>query len=455
MKRLSPSFAVAFCFSLLLASTALLLLDRQARTSLGWIEWSAVHGQYAKYDQSTGYVRVPMAMQHQTAKKPMLQVIPPQETPPPPVVPPPVDPFLEQLGDHEGGGLGINSAPGEKPMESPFADPEHAHEQPMLSHDPQRPGPLMAKPARSQVAPGQNGGGGTGLIKPRPNQEAMKPPQMHDPIPKPATPQPPQPKPQPAVQATPPPVPPQNPAPQPKPAPTPVPDKMIAIGPAVPTPTTKPVEAKAESEKRKAETKNNVVATTKPVMAEMPSTRPAVAAKPSLPTAVPPAAAPITVAMATPASPADPSSPPPVDPADTGVPGASGAPGPEAAAADPAPQSDMESFAVVAKNPNLRLVPGATKAQFGRRWKPKELPRLDVAAWDHIRMTMDDLYVVLELRTDPDGNVTRVRVLHSAGFEAIDMPCQRAAYTWWFEPPVDKKTKKPQSDVFLFSIVFF
>ena len=83
----------------------------------------------------------------------------------------------------------------------------------------------------------------------------------------------------------------------------------------------------------------------------------------------------------------------------------------------------------------------------------RELPRLGLAAEADLE-NMDRPYVVMMLRIDTTGNVTDVRITHSSGSDNVDLPCQRAAYTWWFEPLKDPKTGQIHPEEMEFTIYF-
>ena len=62
--------------------------------------------------------------------------------------------------------------------------------------------------------------------------------------------------------------------------------------------------------------------------------------------------------------------------------------------------------------------------------------------------------MVLRLKIDADGNVVEARTIHSSGSDNVDLPCERAAYTWWFEPSKDPKTGRPHGEEMEFTIFF-
>jgi TonB family protein len=118
-------------------------------------------------------------------------------------------------------------------------------------------------------------------------------------------------------------------------------------------------------------------------------------------------------------------------------------------AGNPMPTSDFESFPVT--HIASRFVAGKIEARTGRKMRTRELPRLGLAARADLA-TMDNPYVVLRLKIDETGNITDVQTIHSSGSENVDLPCERAAYTWWFEPLKDPKTGKPRPEVMEFTI---
>jgi TonB family protein len=133
-----------------------------------------------------------------------------------------------------------------------------------------------------------------------------------------------------------------------------------------------------------------------------------------------------------------------------------GGSGGRAGAADPSggnpmPTSDFESFPVT--HVASRFIAGKIEARTGRKMRTRELPRLGLAA----QADLEDLekpYVVLLLRIDTTGNVTDVKIKRSSGSDNVDLPCQRAAYTWWFEPLKDPQTGEIRPEVIEFTIYF-
>jgi TonB family protein len=134
----------------------------------------------------------------------------------------------------------------------------------------------------------------------------------------------------------------------------------------------------------------------------------------------------------------------------------SGGAGGKAGAADPGagnpiPTSDFESYPVTHVASRFRA--GKIEARLGRKMRTRELPRLGPAAYADLE-GMDNPSVVLMLRIDTTGNVTDVRIEHSSGSDDIDLPCQKAAYTWWFEPLKDPKTGQIRPEMIEFTIYF-
>jgi TonB family protein len=132
-----------------------------------------------------------------------------------------------------------------------------------------------------------------------------------------------------------------------------------------------------------------------------------------------------------------------------GAGGRAGAPDP--GAGNPIPTSDFESFPVT--HVASRFLAGKIEARTGRKMRTRELPRLGLAAQADLE-NMDRPYVVMMLRIDTTGNVTDVRITHSSGSDNVDLPCQRAAYTWWFEPLKDPKTGRIHPEDIEFTIYF-
>jgi protein TonB len=149
---------------------------------------------------------------------------------------------------------------------------------------------------------------------------------------------------------------------------------------------------------------------------------------------------------------ASPSPQPPVATANTAVASAAkasgGLPGPTAAAADPAPDTGLESDPF-AKIPGVEFHPGKVEARSGRQIKPVR-PRLSEAGKRDL-LAQAFPTILLKVRIDKTGKVVDVSIVHGSGNEAIDMPVYRALWEWWFEPPTDKKGN-PMEDVQLVAI---
>jgi TonB family protein len=138
--------------------------------------------------------------------------------------------------------------------------------------------------------------------------------------------------------------------------------------------------------------------------------------------------------------------------ANSGAGGKGGKPGaPDPGSGNPVPTSDFESYPV--SHIASRFIGGRIEARIGRKMRARQLPRLGPAAIADLQ-SMDDPYVVLLLKIDESGNVTNVQISHSAGTDDIDLPCQRAAYTWWFEPMKDPKTGTIHGEIIEFTIYF-
>ncbi len=166
------------------------------------------------------------------------------------------------------------------------------------------------------------------------------------------------------------------------------------------------------------------------VVAKPPKSQSPAAASPAKPS-------PEQSAQATPAAPA-----PALAPASP--------PASQAPSADPAPMADSETdpFSKVA---SASFRPGKTDVQFGRQVKLTR-PHVTISGMFDV-MSLRHARVVLGIRTDPTGKVADVEILHSSGSNDLDLPCQRAAYDWWFEPPKDARGKA-LSDAFPFTVAF-
>jgi TonB family protein len=129
--------------------------------------------------------------------------------------------------------------------------------------------------------------------------------------------------------------------------------------------------------------------------------------------------------------------------------GAAGSP--ESSAGRPIPQANFESVPIAMAASQFQ--PGKTYVRNGRKLLTREIPDLTVAGWLDVD-SMGKADVVLRLWLDETGNVVRVRLIHSSGSDNIDLPCERAAETWWFEPKIDPDTGKPVPDELDFIIAF-
>jgi TonB family protein len=125
-----------------------------------------------------------------------------------------------------------------------------------------------------------------------------------------------------------------------------------------------------------------------------------------------------------------------------------GLPGPAVQAADPAPDTGLESDPF-AKIPAVDFRNGKVEARSGRQVKPIR-PQLSEAGRRDL-LALQFPTVTYKVRIDKTGKVTDVSVVHSSGSEAIDMPVYRALWNWWFEPPHDKKGN-PLEDIQLVTI---
>jgi TonB family protein len=136
------------------------------------------------------------------------------------------------------------------------------------------------------------------------------------------------------------------------------------------------------------------------------------------------------------------------------APAGGGKPGPssDAAAGSPLPSSNFESFPVT--HISSRFVAGKIVAREGRKLLTREIPHLNYAARADL-VSLPDPYVVLEIKIDETGNVTDVRTIHSSGSDNIDLPCEHAAATWWFEPQTDPATGKPRHEETVEFTIYF
>jgi len=125
-----------------------------------------------------------------------------------------------------------------------------------------------------------------------------------------------------------------------------------------------------------------------------------------------------------------------------------GMPGPPISAADPAPDTGLESDPF-AKIPGVDFHDGKVEARSGREVRPIR-PRLNEAGRRDL-LAMQFPTVVFKVRIDKTGKVKDVSVIQGSGSEAIDMPVYRSLWEWWFEPPKDKQGN-PLEDVQLVSI---
>ncbi|MGA3066211.1 MAG: hypothetical protein ABSF29_05110 [Tepidisphaeraceae bacterium] len=117
----------------------------------------------------------------------------------------------------------------------------------------------------------------------------------------------------------------------------------------------------------------------------------------------------------------------------------------------PEPQENYESVPVTLIA--SRYVGGRIEARTGRKFLTRELPDITLAGYIDME-GMERCIVGLRLKIDETGNVVDVKTVHSSGSASIDLPCERAAATWWFEPKRDPVTGKPVPDVIDFAIVF-
>ncbi|MGD1277898.1 MAG: hypothetical protein ABR964_11845 [Tepidisphaeraceae bacterium] len=131
---------------------------------------------------------------------------------------------------------------------------------------------------------------------------------------------------------------------------------------------------------------------------------------------------------------------------------ATGKPGsPDSSAGKPIPTANFESVPITTIA--SRFVAGKIIARTGRKMLTRQIPDLTLAGWIDVD-ALEKPAVTLRLYLDETGNVVRVTTIHTSGSESIDLPCERAAATWWFEPRKDPLTGKPAIDVIDFVILF-
>jgi TonB family protein len=126
-------------------------------------------------------------------------------------------------------------------------------------------------------------------------------------------------------------------------------------------------------------------------------------------------------------------------------------PSPASNGGKPEPQANFESTPVTTIA--SRYVGGRIEARSGRRFIARQLPDITLAGQIDL-LDMAHAVVVLHLKIDANGNVTDVRTIQSSGSDSVDLPCERAAATWWFEPKIDPDTGKPVPDELDFAIRF-
>ena len=126
---------------------------------------------------------------------------------------------------------------------------------------------------------------------------------------------------------------------------------------------------------------------------------------------------------------------------------------PDSGAGNPIPTADFESYPVThiaSRFANGRLIP-----QPGRKMRMRQLPDMGPAAWADL-VTIEGPYVVLRLKIDADRNVVEARTIRfSSGSDNVDLPCERAAYTWWFEPSKDPRTGERHGEEMELTTIFF
>jgi TonB family protein len=297
-------------------------------------------------------------------------------TPPLVAVPPPSDP-MQQLGDHDTKGTSINNSPGDRPMESTFADPHQ--EQAAMQRDPAGYGGKGSNRQLDDVLRGNNGSGGQRGA----NAQAQSPSSVFG-------------------------------------------SRESALAESTPR-VSKPVPVKSNPQVAAG---NGEIDPLSQGPNEMR----------------PPSTAPEATAQANASNPQTGSS----QGGQSSSPGAGGKPGSaDPGAGNPIPTADFESFPV--SHIASRLIAGRLEARTGRKMRTRELPRLGPAGLADLS-TMENPFVVMILTIDETGNVTDVKIEHSSGSDNVDLPCERAAYTWWFEPLKDPKTGKAGNEEIEFTI---
>jgi len=113
-----------------------------------------------------------------------------------------------------------------------------------------------------------------------------------------------------------------------------------------------------------------------------------------------------------------------------------------------AASSDTESVPFTKAN-NVTFRNGKLAGRQGRKVKTTPI-RLGLAG-ETDAMARGGANVQLGVRVEASGFVKSVEVLHSSGSDNIDLPCQRAVYSWWFEPQKDADGK-PQPDAWVVTI---
>ena len=140
-----------------------------------------------------------------------------------------------------------------------------------------------------------------------------------------------------------------------------------------------------------------------------------------------------------PAAASPPSQQPPPQPQQT----ASAPPDPSSSGV-PLPSGDYESDPV-ALTASSFTAGGSVEAQDGQKIITRQLPDMGMAGWSDV-YALGHPSVTLRLTTGKDGNVIKVDVISSGGSVNIDLPCQRAAATWWLQPK-NPKTGQPYPSV--------
>ena len=124
--------------------------------------------------------------------------------------------------------------------------------------------------------------------------------------------------------------------------------------------------------------------------------------------------------------------------------GASGkSPTDASVAADPAPESDVESDAF-ARIGSVQFKNGRLDVRLGRKVKTIK-PQFTIKGGLD-RISIVNPVTVVKVTIGDTGKVSDVKVIRSSGSNELDLPWVLAVYKWWFEPAKDP-TGKPTTDI--------